>query len=100
MHRHLNDNIRCAWFEDQIIILDLVTDAYAILSPQQSRELQAVSKCLTEKQSPFIRLFKRELFELPDPMLTVVRASYTGVSENCWSLAAGEVAGVRSFQKI
>jgi hypothetical protein len=100
MHRHLNDNIRCAWFDDQLIILDLTADAYVILSHEQSQELRAASKYSTGNQSPFICLFKRELFELPDPKLNAARASYTGVSENCWSLSADEVAGIRSLKKL
>jgi hypothetical protein len=64
-----------AWFDDQLIMLDIKKNEYAILSPQQSREI-------AEKVDG----------DEHDRVSNIRKRKYAGVLSNCWSLKNDDIS--------
>ncbi|MGY2491956.1 lasso peptide biosynthesis B2 protein [Cupriavidus sp. CP313] len=88
----MTENIRFAWFEDQLIALNILDDTYTVLSAEQSRRLHLSAKDRAETIAP-------DALCRPTPddcavqsIVNRVERHYTGVSQNCWHLTSHDVS--------
>ncbi len=98
----MNENLRFAWFEDQLISLNLFDDTYTIFSAEQSRKIR-------------LRAMNRPRSVAPDSISATIpgasavlaiidqtERNYRGVSQNCWQLTSHDVcisAGVMAVAR-
>lgn len=88
----MNENIRFAWFEDQLIVLNIVDDTYTVLSAEQSDRLRqrALGGDASIAGDAICRM-KPENSSIQS-IIANVACNYTGVSQNCWDLTSHDVS--------
>ncbi|MBP0637801.1 lasso peptide biosynthesis B2 protein [Cupriavidus sp. AcVe19-6a] len=88
----MQDNIRFAWFEDQLILLNIAGDTYTVLSAEHSRKLLLHARTVAERTADF-GIFCTQLSDFAIESITSNRRiHYTGVSQNCWRLMKQDVS--------
>lgn len=88
----MNENIRFAWFEDQLIALNIADDTYTILSAEQSERLRkhVTDGCANMARDAICRMTPESASARS--VIAGVRRSYTGVSQNRWDLTSRDVS--------
>lgn len=95
--------VNLAWFDDQLILLDVRKNKYATLSPEQSSGLVGSAHHADSLEHAATHTWGERGAVMAKRSITLIsgaecgrpRKMYIGVSSNCWKLKSGDVSFAR-----